>query len=376
MKRSYSQLILASMVIITMIAGCKKNELKHTQVTPVNNLYAPENNAYFNLGVKNTATFEWEAAKAEDNGVVLYDVLFDKEDGDFSNPVYIIPSDGNGLQRTLNIPFSDLNRIAEMAGIGPEGIAKLKWTVVSSKGINVQNPIVSRLIEIERPAGFPTPAELYISGSATEGGDDLSKAIMLKQVTSSAFEIYTSLKAGEYFFAEKNSGTPVTYFIDGNKLKSNGKTQVSGAEKVYRIKVDFKDATTDIIEIESVGLWFAPDDKFLFEIPYLANGVWEKKDANIVFKQESWGRDERYKFRFKTKDSEGSSTDIWYGSVNNDNQRPTSTTPASFWYMTLVTSDRWNNSFKFDEAVDNATSTVRVIFNGSVPEYTHSVTPQ
>lgn len=374
MKKLYSQLIVSLFVALGFTA-CDKEEMNHKQVSPVNSLYAPADNQFFNLGAKSTAVFEWEAAKAEDNGVVLYDVIFDLENGDFANPIYTVPSDGNGLKRTLTLSFSDLNKIAGMAGIQPEETGKLKWTVQSSKGINVQAPAVSRLLEVERPAGFSAPVELYITGSATEGGDNLADAIAMKQLTANTFEVYTSLKSGAYSFAERNTGSPATYYIDGNKLKAEGVTEYSGDEKVYRIQIDFTNATVDITEVESVGLWFAPDDKFLFEIPYIGNGEWEIKNAEIVFKQEGWGRDERYKFRFKVKNSAGEASDEWYGSANTDNQRPDETTAASYWYMLPVSSDRWNNSFKFHSDVDNNTNDVKVIFNNTVPAYTHSVTP-
>lgn len=375
MKNIYS-LMVCSLVVLLGMAGCKKDEVGHTRVTPVNNLYAPQNNAFFNLSPNSSVTFEWEAAKAEDNGVVLYDVVFDKEDGDFSNPVYVLPSEGKGLQRSLSISYGELSRIAGMAGIQQNETGKLKWTVWSSKGVNIQPSPVSYLIEVERPAGFPVPAEAFISGSATEGGQELSNALQMKPLGGGVFEIYTSLKAGEYFISERNTGEPLTYSVLGDKMVSGGTTEISGEEKVYRIRVDFDAATADITEIQSVGLWFAPDDKFLFELPYAGNGVWEVKDALIAFKQENWGRDERYKFRFKTKLADGSEGDEWFGSSNRDNSRPTSSSPASYWYMTSVSSDRWDNSFKFADAVDNKNNDVQVIFNTSVPAYTHKVTPK
>jgi hypothetical protein len=49
-----------------------------------------------------------------------------------------MPSDGNGLYNKLTISFKDLNKIADLAGIQPQETGKLKWTVMSSKGINVQ----------------------------------------------------------------------------------------------------------------------------------------------------------------------------------------------------------------------------------------------
>lgn len=375
MKNIYS-LMVFSLVVLLGMTGCEKDEMNHTRVTPVNNLYAPQNNAFLNLSANSSVTFEWEAAKAEDNGVVLYEVVFDREDGDFSNPVYVLPSEGKGLQRSLSIAYGELSRIAGMAGIRQNETGKLKWTVWSSKGINVERSPVSHTLEVERPAGFTAPPEAFISGSATEGGENLADAIQMKPLGQGVFEVYTSLKAGEYFISERNTGEPVTYSVEGNKLVEGGTTEVSGEEKVYRIRVDFEAATTEMTEIQSVGLWFAPDNKFLFEIPYVGNGVWEIKDAQITFKQESWGRDERYKFRFKTQPVGGEVTDEWFGSSNRDNSRPTASSPASYWFMTSVSADRWDNSFKFADAVDNNTNDIQVIFNTTVPAYTHKVTPK
>lgn len=376
MKKIYSQLLLATMATLTILTGCKEDDgLNHTDVSPVAALYAPENNAFLNLGAQSTAVFEWEAAKAEDNGVVLYDVVFDKEEGDFSNPVYTVPSDGKGLQRILNIPFSELSRIAAMAGIQPEGTGKLKWTVLSSKGINVQESVVSRIIEVERPAGFPAPDELFIAGSGTEGGEALIEAIPMKKTSANTFEVYTTLQEGEYYFASRKEGTPDTYFIENGKLKANGTTAVTGEKGVYRIRVDFSTATTEVSEIEAVELYFSPNDEFLFGLPYTGNGTWEIEDAAIEFKQEDWGRDERYKFRMTLVNDEGTSFEEWYGSTNVDNSRPNADTPASFWYMVPVTNDQWANSFKFMDAADNNQVDIKVIFNATVPEYLHTVTP-
>ena len=376
MKKIYGNLFLLAIAALTLITGCQDDEgLNNTQVTPVGSLYAPDDNAYLFLEGSSSALFEWEAAKAEDNGVVLYEVVFDKEDGDFSNPVYKIASDGNGLKRFLTFPFADLNRVAGMAGIERGGIGKLKWTVYSSKGINVQESAVDRIIEVERPAGFIAPNQLYLTGTATEGGENLADALEMKKVGDNVFEIYTSLKAGEYYFATGTEGTPETFFIEDGKLKAEGKTAYAGEETVYRIKVDFSTATTEMTAIGPVELWFSPNNTTLFELPYAGNGTWEILSAPIEFKQEDWGRDERYKFRFTTINADGSTAEEWYGSVNNDNQRPTESTDASYWYMLPVSNDQWANAFKFADAVDNNESDIKIIFNTSVPEYTHVVTP-
>lgn len=377
MKKIYGNLFLLAIVVLTLITGCQDDEgLDHTKVTPVGSLYAPDDNAHLFLEGSSSAVFEWEAAKAEDNGVVLYEVVFDTEDGDFSDPIYKIPSDGNGLQRTLTFPFADLNRVAGMAGIERGGVGKLKWTVHSSKGINVQESTVARIIEVERPAGFIAPNQLYLAGTATEGGENLADALSMKKVSDNVFEIYTSLKAGDYYFATRNEGTPETYFIEDGKLKAEGKTTYAGEETVYRIRVDFSTATTEMTEIEMVELYFSAVKGVIHELPYTGNGTWEIKNASIEFFEETWGRDERYKFRFTINNGTEASHE-WYGSKNIDNQRPDATYPPSYWYMYQIENDvdPYHFSFKFVSEVDNNESDIKIIFNSSVPEYTHIVTP-
>lgn len=372
MKNIYTKLLI--MLTLVLAVSCSDDDsLSNTNVTPVGALYAPENNKFFNLGAQSTALFEWEASKSEDNGVVLYDVVFDKEDGDFSNPVYVMPSDGKGFQRTLNLPFGELNRIAGMAGIPSEGIGKLKWTVNASKGINIQSTDVFGVIEVERPGGFPTPDELFITGSATETGDDLASAYGLKKIGATKFEIYTSLKEGEYQFATRKNGTPELYSITESKLKENGTTAYSGEEGVYRIRLDFSDGSVEMTEVEKVELWFPPQSSFLFEFVYAGNGTWEALNKPIIFKEESWGRDERYKFRFTLSDGT-QSVEEWYGSTNADNQRPTADSPEAYWYMVPAPSDDWSNCFKFADQVDGSNVDIQIIYNTSVSDYTHTIT--
>ena len=372
MTKLFSKLFFIAAALI--VVGCEEDDaLSHTEVSAVEALYAPEDNTFYNLGAQSSAVFQWQAARAEDNGVVLYEVAFDVEGGDFSEPVYVIPSDGKGLQRSLNLSFTTLNQIAGMAGIEPETTGKLQWTVWSSKGINVKESNLFRTIEVERPGGFPTPDELFITGSATEAGGDLANAIPLKKTGATTFEVYTSLSEGEYQFATRNTGTPDTFFIENGKLKAEGTTAYSGEEKVYRIRIDFSDGSVEMTEIQKVELWFAPNGEFLFDLPYAGNGTWLADDKTIEFRQESWGRDERYKFRF-TVANNGETQEEWFGSTNADNQRPDANTSPAYWHMVPVTNDHWNNSFKFATEVDMSTVDVEVIFNTEVPEYTHSVT--
>jgi hypothetical protein len=372
MKNIYSKLVL--ILCAVFLVSCDNDELSHTNVSAVNALYSPANNKFFDLNAPSgSAIFEWEAAKAEDNGVVLYDVVFDKESGDFSKPIYTSPSDGNGFQKTLTLSFSDLNKIAVLAGMPAETVGKLKWTVHSSKGINVQKSAVFGIFEVLTPSGFPAPDQLFITGTGSETGVTVANAQAFKKIGATTFEIYTKLSAGAYKFITTKNGTPEVYSVSGGKLKEDGETTYTGDAKVYKIEVYFSTGVTTMTEIKKIELWFPPRSEYLFEYTYAGGGIWKADNKQIVFKQESWGRDERYKFKFTVVKGTTTSED-WYGSINGDNNRPDANTAASFWYMVPVTSDFWNNCFKFASEVDNKNVNAVVNFSAATPAYTHSFT--
>ncbi|MCC8409299.1 SusE domain-containing protein [Mucilaginibacter sp. UR6-1] len=372
MKKNIFCIVLAG-IIATIFSGCKKDkELSHTKVTPVQALYFPENNKFVKLDGSGTVTFEWQQAKAEDNGYVSYEVAFTKEDGDFTNPIYTVASGRNGFDNTIVMSYADLNRVATLAGIKPAETGKLKWTVISSKGINPNIPSVSSLIEVERPDSFVTPNDLYVTGAATEGGTDLANARHFKNLGNGKFEIYTKLKDGDYQFASDNKGTPSLFSINAaGKLAENGTTAFAG-NKVMRIVLDFNTREAQMTEISSVGLWFSPEGKVLFDLPYVGNGTWLATDKPIVFRQESWGRDERYKFRFSVKNAVGEAGIEYFGSKNRDNNRPDASSPASYYDVVAVDNSQFDYAFKFITGADNHNVDIKVDFSGAA--YTHSVT--
>lgn len=378
MKQIFQQISFWGLLLL-VFSGCDKNDnLDNTNVTAVDNIFSPANDYFVKLKPATSASvvFEWEQAKAEDGGLVLYEIAFDEEGGDFSQPVYKIVSDNGGIYNKATLSHKVLNSIANLGGIPSLGTGKLIWTVFSSKGINEKQASVTRTIELERPAGFADiPADVYITGDATEGGTDINNAIMMKQVDNGEFELYTSLKAGTYQFIDRKTGTPNTFYIDGTELKEDGSTTVTGATKVYRINLDFNNASVSMTEIKEIGLWFAPNDVIYFNLDYIGGGNWKADDKMIEFRQESWGRDERYKFRMTVDKGNGDEYE-WMGSSNADNSRPTDNSPASYWYLFPINNnDRWNYSYKFKTEVDNKINDVIVKFSNTSP-YTHEVIVQ
>ena len=168
------------LLAIFAFGSCDKDDRDiNLNLSEVTAFYAPNDNLFVKLEPATAASvgFEWEQAKAEDGSLVMYEVAFDEEGGDFSEPLYKISSDGNGIQNRLTLSHKDLNRIANFAGIPALETGKLIWTVMASKGTNVKKAALTRTIEVERPAGFAElPTEVYITGEGTEAGADAASA--------------------------------------------------------------------------------------------------------------------------------------------------------------------------------------------------------
>ncbi|MDD4632384.1 MAG: SusE domain-containing protein, partial [Proteiniphilum sp.] len=217
MKTIYTKLIIFSSLVFGFLACSSDGEVRDMGVTPVKTLYEPTDGRTLVLQSSASAMlyFEWEPARAEDSGAVLYEIAFDKANGDFSDPLSIIAADNNGGSNHATITHKQLNQIAALAGIESAAQGTLKWTVYASKGINPVKAGQERTITVTRLAGFANiPEQLFITGTATEAGNDLSKAIRMKKINDGEFEVYTRLTQGQSFqFTNASTGTPVVYSL-------------------------------------------------------------------------------------------------------------------------------------------------------------------
>ena len=119
MKNKINQYIALIFCAVTLLTGCKKNERDiNLNVSAVPGFFTPDDNKYIKLkpAANLTETFEWEQAKAEDGSVVLYEIAFDQENGDFSNPFYTVVSDNRGINNKLTLTHGDLSKIAALGG--------------------------------------------------------------------------------------------------------------------------------------------------------------------------------------------------------------------------------------------------------------------
>lgn len=364
--------------IIFVVSSCKSDDMnyKDANVSPVNKLYEPTDGRAVKLLSSTTASlfFEWEAVKVEDSGSPLYEVVFDKEGGDFSNPIYRIVSDNSGYANHATILHKDLNKIAGLAGIEAEQTGAIIWTVVASRGLNEARAKESRNVVITRLAGFvDVPDEVFITGEASETGTNLAEALPFKLTATGEYEIYTKLTAGKtYQFVDRKEGTPRAFYADGTKLKEDGSTTTT-TTGIYRINLDYNIGTVTYTKITSLGLFFCPNNVVLFNLDYVGKGVWTGQ-GKVVFKQESWGRDQRYKFQMETVNASGSAVTEQLGTVDGgiDNP-PTSSTGADYFYLKRVSVNQWDNKWKFTSEMDNATVSISIYLQGN-KAYTHTVT--
>ena len=76
MKKILVKLAVLASLLIAFI-GCKDDTLKDTKVTAVKSLYEPTEGKSVVLQSSASASlyFEWEPAKAEDSGMVLYEAV-------------------------------------------------------------------------------------------------------------------------------------------------------------------------------------------------------------------------------------------------------------------------------------------------------------
>ncbi len=377
MKRFLSILSAGLLAGLLANTACREEDGLNLGLTPPDSLRVPANDAFVKLEPTTTASvvFEWKPGRAADGALLLYEVAFDREAGDFSNPVFKVAADGNGGQNKATLSHKDLNAVAGLAGIGSLSRGRLKWTVLAAKGTNVQQAAQARLIELERPAGIAQiPADVYLTGDATEYGTDLSKAARLRQTNAGEFEIYTSLKEGTYRFVDGTTGTPVSFSLVGDAIRETGTTAATGAAKAYRIRLDFNNAAAQLTEIKEMGLWFSPRKQVIVTLPYVGNGTWKVENTPIEFFQESWGRDERYKFRATVQTGSGPEEVEFFGSTKADNQRPNTGTPPEFYYLVPVDNSDYDFTYKFRSEADRANADITVLLGPDVPNYTHQVT--
>lgn len=378
---------LASLMAFTLIAlvRCDKSGRDiNENLTEVQALFAPADNFYVKLNpaANQTETFEWEQARAEDGALVLYEVAFDEEGGDFSEPFYTVVSNNRGVENKLTLSHGQLNQIATLGGSDFFERKKFKWTVLASKGTNVKQALQTRMIDLERPGGFAQlPGNVYLYGSASEVGDNLGAALKMRQTAPGVFEIFTKLKAGTYKFADGITGTPRQFYVFDNggvqAIGVNGETTFTGSDKIMRIRLNFNDINASFAEVKRMQFWYCQGNQFWFDLDYTTNGEWRKNGWTTTLQSVSWGLEERYKYKMVINDGTGDK-DLWLNSNFGDPPGQDGQYPSSLVYRTINlesnNGSQFDNSWKLDKNYVTQGSVINywVSLRGSDAAYTQN----
>jgi hypothetical protein len=374
--RLFSWIILLVMLVVAQ--GCNDEQSLDLNLTEVKTLYTPTDNVSVVLKPAQNLSeiFQWDKAYAEDGSLVIYEVAFDQDGGDFSHPFYRIVSDGKGVETKLTLTHADLNQVAKLGGAAFFEKKKFRWTVMASKGNNIKPAAESRSIELERPGGFDVlPSSLYITGTATEGGSTLADAKIFKQTEPGKFEIYTKLTAGTYKFVDGLTGNARVFFIDENEgskvVGTDSENEFTDTDKVYRIRFDFNSLGVQVDEVKSVGFWYCQENKILYDLSYAGDGVWRVDNVTVNLSPVPWGLEERHKYKVVVSDG-ANDTDEWWGYISNDSPGQDGTygtaAPEYFYAYKISSNDQWNYAWKLDRtAIQGKQADFILSFKASEP---------
>lgn len=316
MKNKYSRFLC--LIAIMLLIGCTdKYELEVGFDAP-ESLVSPANNQLVAIDLENGSPtqFEWAASNSYFGGVVLYEVYFDKENGDFTNPIFKIVSNGGGGDNFLSLTPKQLIVLAKLANIGIDSEGVIKWKVMASQGGERKETQEIRTLRLKRPAGIAeVPSELFLYGSGFEA-KQIDNAMKCNKVEDGVFEIFAAVSNGELKLCNSINNEKVYYKLGANNKLIESEDQsgieMNGTGNPYRIIVDFNlltVKTTEIKLIQMIRTW-----QFnLGDLTYIGNHQFEVKNIALPFYHD-WGYpEERYRFWVTTNEG----LEIW-GSYHND----------------------------------------------------------
>lgn len=375
--RKYLSSVLTLIATVLITSSCTEEmEYKDAQVSAPAQLFDPVDGKSVTLQSSSTASvyFEWAGAQAEDGIAPNYEVVFDELDGDFSEPIYRVTADVNGSVNHATVLHKTLNSIAAKAGAGSGETVTVQWTVFAYRGLNSAKASDTYTLTLTRFYGFDEiPASLYVVGDGVENG-----SIICSSSASGEFEVFCELEAGKGISLNTSAdGSGTGYYLDGTIIKESGNDYTVTESGVYRIQFDFNVASVAMMErIESLKVFFCPDNATIMDLNYEGGGVFRGQGL-INWKQESWGRDERYKLEM----TYANGSVIHWGPTNAGlDGRPNGAPEGDSYYdMMEWPVSQWDNKWKFDTIFDGAPeganpgaiAEVIAYFNGS--QYRHYV---
>jgi hypothetical protein len=385
--------LMSLIAILLILAGCSESYELQTGFDAPESLVSPTQNQLIAIDLENgtTTKFEWTKSDSHYGGVVLYEVVFDKENGDFTTPIFKTVSNGGGGDAWLSLTPKQLIALAKLANIGVDSEGVVKWKVIASQGGERKEVEEVRTLRLKRPAGIgEIPAELFAYGSGFEV-KTIETAMKFKKIEDGVFEIFASISNGEINLCNAATGNKVFYILGSNnklvEADNESGIEMNGTGNAYRIVVDFNLLTVKTTEIKSIQMirtW----QYNLGNLTYIGNHKFEVKNIALPYYHD-WGYpEERYRFWVTTNEGQ----EIW-GSYHNDqmngsnipglvafNTQPDGSEPATYYNIYNLAdipsagqSADWTGMYKLPKGSENKHANV-IIDMSTTGAYKHFVT--
>ncbi|OHX66871.1 hypothetical protein NH26_11135 [Flammeovirga pacifica] len=211
-----------------------------------------------------TIDFEWTAAINSAGYDVTYQIVVVSDTAsDTMTPLLKVLSDDNGKALTGSITYQELDQALSAQCIAAGSEVNVKVGVVASSMERQVEDLVE--ISVVRFKNEVVPTQLFITGTATEAGNDRANAIPFKRLptadgsASNVFEVYTKLSVeGTFLFLDNNTENAAHYGLTDEKIMKCGSEITVDEEKVYRVKVDFDNGTYELRDFSEIELFGAP----------------------------------------------------------------------------------------------------------------------
>lgn len=198
--------------------------------------------------------FTWNAAVSSENYGVTY--VFRLTASDSPEEVLLQKkSSDNGKSTSVLLTNQEIDQALSGAGYDVGEVANVNWTVVANS--LSKSTVVSRSISFTRFTTEALPTKLYLTGAATEAGEDVTNAIPMRALKDGdgsqtyVFELYTSLEAGKGFmFYSKLAENAIKYGGDNGLVDKDGPAIQVGESATYRITVDMNTETYSLLKID------------------------------------------------------------------------------------------------------------------------------
>ena len=361
--------ILSAMLAVA--TACQKHYELNTDFAMPTSLSSPSS-VTLDVTSSSTVQLAWTGGGAADGGIVLYEVLFDKAGGNFSEPLTVMPSD-LGAGQTLTLTHAALNTIARKAGVAPNQTGSFIWTVRGSKGGVSKTYDGYETLSVTRGEGIDNmPERLFVAGSAAkEAGQEF------RVVEEGLYSIVTRLGAGSLRFTSEKGGGLVFHASEAGKLvEGEGDYSVAEAPAtgLARITVNFNTLSLKIESVEAQlhAAWEATGVDFAV-LEYEGDGVFSGEGEAVFYGP---GRDgtpswcswveERYSFFVEIDGVQKR----WGSGFGGNSFTPDGT--DSFYYIYEFDKVEWDALWKMDHALD--LKNVRVtVWTNKDNQFTHMV---